>query len=199
MSYSESVEEYLIGVGKQIRQLRTQRGMYGKELADQADVSSGLISRIENGRTLPSLKVLLSIIEALDADPVQFFRGVTGTTDRPYVVIKPSDREPIEKEEACGFEYELLFNKQLNSIGFEAVILTLEPGSERDKVTTDAFELKYFLEGTCEFVIGDHEFTVEQGDLLYFDGRIPHVPKNRSDDVVRMLVLYLFDAGSRAV
>lgn len=199
MSHSESVEEYLIGVGKQIRELRSDRGMYGKELADQADVSSGLISRIENGRTLPSLPVLLSIIEALDADPAQFFQGVAGTTDRPYVVVRPSDHEPFEKEEANGFRYELLFNERLTSIGFEAVILTLEPGSERDKVTTDAYELKYFLEGTCEFVIGDHTFTVEKGDLLYFDGRIPHVPKNRSDDIVRMLVLYLFDDNSHAI
>jgi len=196
MRHSESVEDYLVGVGKQIRQLRKAQGLYGKELAQQADVSSGLISRIENGRTLPSLPVLFAIIEALDADPAVFFQGVAETTERPYVVIRPGDHESMDKEEAIGFEYELLFNKRLRLIGFEVVILTLHPGSQRRKMTTDAFELKYVLDGTCTFVIGEDEVSVTAGDLLYFDGRIPHVPKNRSDAPARILVLYLYDSDT---
>ncbi|MFB6247184.1 MAG: helix-turn-helix domain-containing protein [Salinibacter sp.] len=191
------MEDYLIGVGKHIRQLREERGLYGKELAQRADVSSGLISRIENGRTVPSLPVLLSIIQALNANPAEFFQGIADEQEEPYIVVSPDQHEPLEKEDARGFDYQQLFSKRLDLIGFEAMILTLQPGSEREKLTTDAFEFKYFLEGTCRFVIGDETVILEEGDLLFFDGRIPHVPKNRTDDLVRILVLYMYDTIPR--
>ena len=193
MSSRDSVEDYLVGVGPQIRALRTAQGLYGKELARRADVSNGLISRIENGRTLPSLPVLFSILKALDADPAQFFQEIADEQDRPYVVIRPEAHAPQTKEGAPGFEYEHLFTRRLSLIGFEAMLLTLRPDAERDALTTDAFEFKYFLEGTCEFVIGEETVTLHAGDLLFFDGRLPHVPRNPTDRDVRMLVLYLYD------
>lgn len=193
MKDSDSVKEYLVGVGKKIRQLRKAHGFYGKDLAQRADVSSALISRIENGRTLPSLPVLFSIIEALDARPAQFFQEIADDQNRPYVIVRTEEHEPMEKEGTVGFVYEHLFTRRLGLVGFEAVLLTLQPGAEREKLTTDAFEFKYFLEGTCEYVIGEETVTLGAGDLLFFDGRIPHVPQNPTDRDVRMLVLYLYD------
>ena len=80
----------------------------------------------------------------------------------------------------------------MNSVGFESVLLEVEPNSERDKVVTDAFEFKYILTGECYYEIGDQEVLLKEGDSIFFDGRIPHVPINRGKIPSKMLVVYFF-------
>lgn len=83
-----SNEDYLIGIGKRIRHLRKEHNLNLSELAGRASVSTALISRIENGRTLPSLPVLFSIIGALEEDPGTFFDGLVKENGSRYVVIR---------------------------------------------------------------------------------------------------------------
>ena len=186
------MEDYLIGIGKRIRQLRKEKNLLANEVAQRAGVSNGLISRIENGRTIPSVPVLFSIIGALDEEPARFFEGIRKNGSKPYVVIRPDDQAPIEKEQAEGFAYSFITSRRLSSVGFEAVLLTVLPGSQRETTETDAYEFKYVLEGTCEYVIGEDVVELQAGDALFFDGRIPHLPRNRGDRPARMLVLYLY-------
>lgn len=187
------MDSYLIGIGKKIRSLRKEKSMYASEVAKRANVSNGLISRIENGRTIPSVPVLFAIIDALEIEPSFFFHDIGPNGLFKFIVIRHDDLEPIEKEnEASGFSYEFIFTKQLNGIGAEFVLLTLEPGCERDLVETDAFEFKYILSGSCKYEIDGEVVELHEGDSLFFDGRLPHVPKNPYPEVAKMLVCYLF-------
>ena len=45
-----------------------------------------------------------------------------------------------------------------------------------------------------EYEIGDEVFTLRAGDSLFFDARLPHVPVNRTNELVRMLVVYFLMA-----
>ena len=56
------MEDYLIGIGKRIKKIRKEKQLTISDVATKASVSNGPISRIENGRTIPSLPVLLNII-----------------------------------------------------------------------------------------------------------------------------------------
>ena len=56
-------------VGKRIKELRLNKDLKLVEVAIKSRVSKGLLSRIENGRTIPSLPVLFSIINALNENP----------------------------------------------------------------------------------------------------------------------------------
>jgi len=80
----------------------------------------------------------------------------------------------------------------LSSLGFETVLLDVSPGSKRDKVSTDAYEFKFVLSGECFYVIEDEEVLLKEGDSIFFDGRIPHVPENRGLAPAKMLVVYFF-------
>ncbi|WP_394801049.1 helix-turn-helix domain-containing protein [Niabella ginsengisoli] len=51
-------------------------------IAGKADVSNGLISRIENGRTIPSLPVLLSIVNALGVPVADFFKDIPASNEK---------------------------------------------------------------------------------------------------------------------
>ena len=178
------MDDYLIGIGKRIKEIRKNGNLTISEIAIRAGVTAGLISRIENGRTIPSLPVLLKIISSLDVEVTDFFNGLPQSNGANL---------PIEKEDdAIGFSYSHIFEKQLNTIGFEAVLLHVHPNSKREKVNTDAFEFKYMLSGECYYLIDDEEVLLKEGDSIFFDGRISHVPENRSKSTATMLVLYFF-------
>lgn len=188
------MENYLLDIGKRIKKIRKEKQLIISQVADGAGVSNGLISRIENGRTIPSLPVLLNIIGALQIDVSSFFDGMEVQNPNNHIVIRSKDYNLVEKEvEAEGFIYKYIFNKGLKSIGFEAVLLEVKPNSKRDKVTTDAYEFKYILSGEIYYMIGDEEVKLEEGDSLFFDGRIPHVPVNKAKKSSKMLVLYFFN------
>lgn len=188
------MDNYIVGIGQKIRALRKEKDLYASEIARRASVSNGLISRIENGRTIPSLPVLFSIIEALEVEPAVFFDSIGKSESFKYLVIPANNHEIIEKEdEATGFKYELIYNNQLKSIGFEIVLLTLEPNCERDMVETDAFEFKYMLSGKCEYVIDGEIIPLKTGESLFFNGRLPHVPRNPNSEPAIMIVFYLFN------
>ena len=187
------MNDYLIGIGKRIKDIRKKNKKTISTVANAANVSNGLISRIENGRTIPSLPVLLNIINALEIEVSDFFEGMPKPNGENYIVSRAEDNSIIEKEDdAKGFTYQYIFGKQLSSIGFEAVLLEVKPDSKREKVETDAFEYKYMLSGECVYIIGDDEVLIKEGDSIFFDGRIPHVPINRSKTIAKMLVLYFF-------
>jgi|SRR6056297_929836 len=187
------MEDYLIGIGKRIKEIRKKAGKVISDVASGAGVTGGLISRIENGRTIPSLPVLLKIINALDVEVAEFFNGMPHGNGAKYIVSRAVEKSPIEKEDnAQGFTYYYIFGKQLNSLGFEAVLLEVAPQSKREKVTTDAYEFKYILSGECIYDIEGEEVLLKEGDSIFFDGRLPHVPINRGKISVKMLVLYFF-------
>ena len=187
------MEDYLIGIGKRIKAIRKNGNNTISEIATRTGVTSGLISRIENGRTIPSLPVLLKIINSLDVEVTDFFSGMPQVNGAKFIVSRKEENTIIEKEdEAVGFAYSYLFGKQLNSMGFEAVLLEVKPNSKRDKVCTDAYEFKYMLTGECVYVIDDEEVLLKEGDSIFFDGRIPHVPKNKSTKNAKMIVFYFF-------
>ncbi|KLT69102.1 MULTISPECIES: helix-turn-helix domain-containing protein [Flavobacterium] len=187
------MDDYLIGIGKRIKDIRKNSKKTISTVANAAEVSNGLISRIENGRTIPSLPVLLNIISALEIEVSAFFEGMPKPSGQNYMVSRAEENSIIEKEDdAKGFTYQYIFGKQLSSIGFEAVLLEVKPNSQREKVETDAYEYKYMLSGECVYIIGDDEVLIKEGDSIFFDGRIPHVPVNRSTTTAKMLVLYFF-------
>lgn len=191
------MNNFLIGIGKRIKRNRKKQGITISTLASSAGVSNGLISRIENGRVIPSLPVLIEIIRALEIDVSTFFKEVEKKTNAKFIRIKRSEQQFIEKEiEAKGFSYHQVFGKSLYTIGFEAVILTLHPNSEREKVTTDAWEFKYIISGACIYDIDGEEVALEEGDSIYFNGRLPHVPKNTHTSNCVMLVLYFYNESN---
>lgn len=187
------MESYLIGIGKRIKEIRKANKRTINDIAMKAGVTSGLISRIENGRTIPSLPVFLKIVGALEMDVPDFFEGIPKGDGNNFLVSRKEERTLLEKEDdAIGFSYHYIFGNQLNSVGFETVLLKIEPNSHREKVVTDAFELKYILSGECHYTIGEREVLLREGDTIFFDGRIPHVPVNRGQKAAHMLVVYFF-------
>lgn len=186
------MKDVLLGIGQKLKVIRKANSFTLSDVAKKAKVSTALVSKVENGRTIPSLPVLLSLLKALNEDPSNFFRGITLQREKPYIVIRNNEYSRFEKEDSEGYIYEMVLDKWLFSVGFEIVFLTVESGAKRKKTQTDAFEFKYMLSGSCSYVIGQDTIELKAGDALYFDGRIPHNPENHGTEAARMLVIYFY-------
>src|SRR6201993_3856493 len=145
-------DDILIQISNRIKERRREQNITVQELANLANVSKGLISQIENSRTIPSLIVLIDIIRALNIDLNEFFKDIRTKTDHsPVLVKRKNEYEAFEKEHAIGFHYQRIFTQSINHSTVDIVILELEPDASRPLVETEAFEYKYVLAGNVEY------------------------------------------------
>jgi len=190
-------DDILIQIGNRIKERRREKNITVQELATRANVSKGLISQIENSRTIPSLIVLIDIIKSLDIDLNAFFKDIRHKSQETEPIIKrKADYEHFEKEDAEGFHYQRIFSQSMKNSTVDVVILELAPNSHRELVETEAYEYKYILSGEVEYLFNDKSYHLSQGDSMLFDGRIPHTPKNNTKKMASMLVVYFFEERS---
>ncbi len=183
---------FLIEVSRRIKLQRIEKRFTVQELADKSGVSKGLISQIENGRSIPSLPVIFSIIQSLELEVSEFFKDLNlGKTT--ILIQKKRDYEKFEKEAAKGFEYQRILTRSMAGSTMDFVLLELAPDAYRECVSTEAFEYIYISRGEVEYHINDTSYLLEEGDSIFFDGRLPHVPKNTTDKTCVMLVIYFFN------
>ena len=69
-------------IGREVRSFRKTLGMTGTELARTADLSLGMLSKIENGQTSPSLSTLESLSVALNVPVTAFFDATKNSVMR---------------------------------------------------------------------------------------------------------------------
>ena len=191
LSHSHMESFFILEVGRRIKEKRLDKRMTLQELADKSGVSKGLVSQIENGRTIPSLPVMLGIIQALKIEVSEFFQGLS-LLEPTILINRKKDYVPFEKEDAKGFSYTRMMMRNLPASTIDFALLELTPESYREEVTTDAYEFIYVIKGQTQYRVNSQTFILEEGDSLFFDGRLPHVPKNISDQNCQLLVLYFF-------
>ena len=61
-------------VGANIRRLRKAKGLTQEQLAHEAEIAMRYIAGVERGEENPSLKYLVKIAEALEAEPADLLR-----------------------------------------------------------------------------------------------------------------------------
>lgn len=181
-------------IGDIIRKHRKGKKLRLTGLAKSSGVSIAMLSKIENGRMLPTIPTLFAIIGALDIAPDMFFSELGEQNTFPgYIFIPKTEYASFVKEESAkGFHYFSILEHRIEGTSLQISLLNLEPGAKRKAVSTHAYEYIYLISGNIEYVLGDQTFSMQEGDSLFFDGNIQHVPLNKSDQLATLLVFYLF-------
>jgi transcriptional regulator with XRE-family HTH domain len=178
-------------VGPRAKQIRLAKEIKLIDVAANAGISKGLLSRIENGRVSPSLPVLFALIGALGETPASFFEDMKPTTDKPFYILKhEQDYLPVTKEDSIGFHYFSIMSHTFSDITFNATLLKLDPQAQREPATTEGMEFIYLIRGEINYNIGREAFAMNEGDSLFFDGRVPHLKINNSGETAKILVIY---------
>jgi transcriptional regulator with XRE-family HTH domain len=186
-------EDIIVQITNKLKDIRKEKNITLQELAESAGVTKGMLSQVENNRTIPSLTVFLNIIKSLHININDFFTDFNTGHDSKVIFKKVSQYQPFEKENTVGYHYQRIMSSTVDEYHIDFVLLTLMPNAQRAFVQTDAYEFKYILSGKVEYTIGDEVFLMEAGDSIFFDATEPHNPKNIGDTDAQLLVLYIFN------
>jgi transcriptional regulator with XRE-family HTH domain len=185
--------DIILQIGNRIKEKRKQNKITLQELAEDVGVTKGLISQIENNRTVPSLTVLLSIIKALRVDLNEFFDNLSAKDSDEPVLIRAGQHEAIEREYTKGSHYNRILSFKQNGKLVDVVLYRQERTAKRGFVSTNAFEYDYMISGKMQYTIEGKTYVLEAGDSFYYDARKPHHTKCLEGDDFVMLVIYFFD------
>jgi transcriptional regulator with XRE-family HTH domain len=187
-------EELILLIGDKIKTKRNQKNITLEQLATKAGVSKGLISQIENNRTVPSLPVLFNIIHSLEEDLRTFFEDMHDSINGNHVlIVRKGQERGFSKEPVKGFSYKRILTRSISSQATDVVLLELKKNAGRKQfIRTDAYECKFMLKGDVEYEVEHEVFELHEGDTLFFDGRAKHRLKNIGNSEALILVFYLF-------
>lgn len=174
-------------IGVQIRSLRKRLDITGAELAHQAGLSAGMLSKIENGSVSASLESLEALARALNVPLTTFFATYEGRRDCSYV---PSGQGvTIERRGTkAGHQYQLLGHSIAGNIVVEPYLITLSSEAEPYPIFQhEGVEFIYMLTGTVVYRHADRTYTLKPGDSLMFDATAPHGP----EELTKLPMTYL--------
>ena len=96
-----------VSIGREVRAFRTKLGITVADLAAAAKLSPGMLSKIENGLTSPSLDTLQTLSAALGVPVTAFFRRYEERRDA--VFVRAGQGLVIERRGTrAGHQYQLL-------------------------------------------------------------------------------------------
>jgi transcriptional regulator with XRE-family HTH domain len=89
-----------MNIGKKIRELRKEKGLTIREVAEKAGCTASFLSQLERGKTEPSIAMLKKIADVLNVNIVDFFMDgvnddhiVTRSDERVLITLKRWDAE----------------------------------------------------------------------------------------------------------
>ncbi|MEM6987261.1 MAG: helix-turn-helix domain-containing protein [Pseudomonadota bacterium] len=165
-------------IGKQVHAYRTALGMTLAALSRTTGLSTGMLSKIENGQTSPSLATLGALAAALNVPVTALFRRFEEQRDASYV--RAGDGLLIERRGTrAGHEYRLLGHSLGDKTLVEPFLITLREDSEVFPLFQHAGqEFIYMLSGEVVYRYGERLYHLRPGDSLFFDSDAPHGPES---------------------
>lgn len=178
-----------VAIGREVRAFRLNQKITVAELSATTGLSIGMLSKIENGNTSPSLTTLQTLAHALSVPLTAFFRGF----EEKRSAVHTKAGEGVEMERAgtrANHQYNLLGHLGANASGVmvEPYLITLNTAADVfPTFQHGGIETIYMLEGEVDYRHGDQVYPLKPGDTLFFDADAPHGP----DVLVKLPARYL--------
>jgi transcriptional regulator with XRE-family HTH domain len=176
-----------VRIGLKIRHTRLLKGLTLNQLAGAAGCSESLLSKIENGRANPSLKMVHRLAVALGM-PVA---GLFQLRSNPYgVVLHHGERPVIEIDQVRrgdGIQLEALIPSTGGNL-LEGYINHIEVGGGSDgELQHEGEEFGYILDGQIELTVSGQSYQIGPGDCFHFRSERPHSYRNIGPTTARIL------------
>ena len=169
-----------------VRALRRAQGMTLKTLGRHAGLSHPFLSQLERGLARPSVGSVERIAQALGVSVGELWAAERRREPARLVVRAEGELEPHELPGSPGGVREIL--------GGEEPLRVREwsGGSRRWPATaaTETGEVAiYVVRGQLEVEVGDAVHALDEGDVLRFDGTLPHRLRRTGTPAMRALLI----------
>ncbi len=168
-----------VAIGREVRAYRQQQNLTVAEMSELTGLSVGMLSKIENGNTSPSLNTLQLLANALNVSLTSFFHRF----EQARFAIHTRAGDGVEKDREgtrAGHQYNLLGNIGANSSGVVVEPYLISLSEESDSFPTfqhEGIEILYILEGEVDYRHGEKIYPLKPGDTLFFEADAPHGPE----------------------
>jgi len=185
-----SADNSLFKIGLNIHQARRKRELTLGDIARHTGISKGLLSKIENFRTLPSLPVLAAIARSLNLKLENLVEGIGVEAKTAGQFVGVAGRYRLKGKSA---RFPLRGADRLRTGQYRIRIRCINSLARRKAQTGfDGWPRICFHAERRDHVPGrkrnDQTF---RGRCIYFDGHLPHTPRNQTKAPAELLVIYL--------
>jgi transcriptional regulator with XRE-family HTH domain len=169
-------------VGPRLRQLREQKAMSARLVADRAGVSAAYLSRLENGRVSPTVATLARLVAAMGETMATLF---TDTPSAEPMVVRRDERHLMRSRGVLDSQVTPGWATRLEIL--ESLVEPHRGSSGRLHTHGGEEECVIVLEGELELFLDDRRHHLQEGDSATFDCRTPHRWRNPSTRQSRYL------------
>ena len=180
-------------VGAAARRLREGQSLTLTEVAQQANISTAMLSRLETGAVSPSLETLVALAGALGITPASLLQNVGDDDSSAQHVAAGEGLQVVRRGTRRGHTYHLLAAQRGPSKLFEPFLVTLTDRSEVfPGFQHPGVEFIYMLSGVIHYRHGGQIYVLRPGDSLTFRGTVPHGPEKLHKVPIRMLSIIVY-------
>ena len=154
-----------------IKEMREILEISAIDLARDIEIPFDVYQKYESGELDIPISALYKIAACFGVDATVLLTGEDPKMDTASVCRKGKG---VQIERYPGYEFSsLAYNFKGRTL--EPLLVYLDPKKEPSApVTHSGQEFNYIIEGTVKIIIGKKEYTLDEGDSIYFDAHLPH-------------------------
>jgi transcriptional regulator with XRE-family HTH domain len=176
-------------IGTRLRHTRLLNKLRLKDVAERANCSESMLSKIENDRAVPSLTTLHRLCKALN---VSIAVLLNNEEKRAWTIMRSAGRPVIGYAQAPNGELtkaEVLVPYADGRL-LEGFIVIIEPGGHSGgALQHKGEEVGYVIEGQLELTLDQTTYLLAAGDSFHFPSEVPHAYRNPG--TVRMRAVWI--------
>jgi transcriptional regulator with XRE-family HTH domain len=171
----------MLNIGDRIRLLRMKQKRTLQEIADGSVLSKSMISKIENNKTVPSVAALVKIAQALGTNISSLLEKDGWMNAVVTTRQKAEENVTLTDKGYAIFPYASEYHdKKMQPFLFVARKGEVKP----HQLFHEGEEFIFVLRGEMKMQVGETEYTLKEGDSLYFNALQKHGIIPISDEVV---------------
>jgi transcriptional regulator with XRE-family HTH domain len=158
-----------------LKRLRDLKGLTLEALATRSGLTKSYLSKVERGRSVPSIATAMKIAHAFGVSVGDLFG--TGDSSRDFAIVRKHQRKPFNRRagQHAGYQYEAIAPGVTHGL-FEAFVM--QPPADgapvRETFEHGGEEMIFVLKGKIELALPNHKVTLDVGDCVVFDAHLPH-------------------------
>jgi len=179
-------------IGAQVRLYRKLQNHTVSQLAKAAGITSGALSKIENGQTSPSLTTLQILAKALNLPLTSLFVAYEEKRHCSYVAA--GHGAVINRRGTkSGHQYQLLGQSVGGDVVVEPFLITLTKDATPHVIFQhDGSEFIYMLTGELVYAHAGQTYDLKPGDSLLFDSSAQHGPATLVEFPITYLSIIMY-------
>ena len=181
-------------VGRNLRRLRTERGLSLEKLAQASGVSRAMLGQVELGQSAPTINVLWKIARAVD---VPFSALITTSQTTGVKVLRAEQAKRLLSSDGSFLSRALFPFDEPRRVEFYELKLMPKGVEKAEAHAPGTTENLVVTSGAVEIDVAGETHRLSAGDSILFEADSPHAYRNagKADATMYLVMTYAEEVG----